>query len=129
VNKNDLIFELQKAGIKHNPENILRIEKLSDNRIVFLEIGNLKSGFTHIINNHQEDFLNRGIEINELTDAIMTAITQGTIIGIQGNNRNIYEFNFKGIIQYISVNISNNGYIVGANPTPRKLIIRFTQGI
>jgi hypothetical protein len=52
----------------------------------------------------------------------MKAITEGKTRGTQGKSRTIYEVEFNEIIHYISIEISNNGYIVGANPTPQKLI-------
>jgi filamentous hemagglutinin len=56
------------------------------------------------------------------------AITSGKILGTQGTTRTIYEVTFAGRLQYISIDIGNNGYIVGANPTSRKLISQLTQG-
>jgi filamentous hemagglutinin len=48
------------------------------------------------------------------------------ILGNQGRSRTVYEIEFNGTIQYISVEVASNGYIVGANPTRRNLIRRFT---
>lgn len=47
---------------------------------------------------------------------------QGNIVGTQGkrNPRSIYEFTYNGIKQRIAVQVSNNGYIVGANPKSMK---------
>jgi len=50
-----LIEELQQANIKHSPEKILKIARLTDGKIVFLETGNTASGLEHIINNHRRD--------------------------------------------------------------------------
>ena len=57
----------------------------------------------------------------------MTAIIRGKVAGRQGSTRTIYEVVLAGNIQYISVEIGSNGYIVSANPTPRKLILKLTQ--
>ncbi|CBN54684.1 hypothetical protein OSCI_1010029 [Kamptonema sp. PCC 6506] len=35
VEREELIRQLRETGVKHNPDNILRIAKLSDGRIVF----------------------------------------------------------------------------------------------
>ena len=123
-----LITELQKAGIKHNPADIIAITKLSSGKIVFLESGTSKAGSRHIITRHGQDFANRGIVENEIVDAVMTAIIRGKVAGRQGSTRTIYEVVLAGKIQYISVEIGSNGYIVSANPTPRKLILKLTQG-
>jgi filamentous hemagglutinin len=129
--KENLIAELQQLGIKHTPEAIVRITKTSQDKIIFLERGkggDNGSGLTHIIENHQQDFVNRGIPEDLIPDAIITAITQGKAIGTQGKSRRIYQVEINGILQYISVEISINGYIVGANPTSNRLINKLTKG-
>lgn len=55
----------------------------------------------------------------------MKAITMGQLIGTQGTSRSIYKVDYQGEIQYISIDIGSNGYVVSANATPRKLIQRF----
>ncbi|MCL6750626.1 hypothetical protein KBT16_06375 [Nostoc sp. CCCryo 231-06] len=109
---------LCQAGIKHSPEKVVRIAKQADGKIVFLEEGNAEAGLQHILQEHSLEFANQGIEPSQIPDAIITAVTQGKIIGYQGRKktRTIYEINFNGKIQYICVTVSDNGYIVGANP-------------
>jgi phosphoribosylformylglycinamidine (FGAM) synthase-like amidotransferase family enzyme len=48
----------------------------------------------------------------------MMALREGKMIGYQGRKktRSIYEVNFNGEVKYIAVTVSDNGYIVGANP-------------
>ena len=50
----------------------------------------------------------------------MIALTQGQIVGYQGQNhptpRAVYEYQFNGTIKHIAIQISDNGYIVSANP-------------
>jgi hypothetical protein len=125
-----LIAELKKAGIKHTPENIIRITQNPSGKIVFLETrkgGERGSGLLHILENHREDFLNRGITEEQIPDLIIRAISEGTIIGIQGKSRLIYQVEINEIIQYVSLEISYNGYIVSANPTPTRLINKLIQ--
>jgi filamentous hemagglutinin len=125
-----LIAELKKAAIKHTPENILRITKDPSGKIVFLETGKggeRGSGLLHILENHREDFLQRGITEEQIPDLIITAISEGKIIGIQGKSRIIYQVEINGIIQYVSLEISHNGYLVSANPTPTRLINKLIQ--
>ena len=83
-----------------------------------MEAGNSESGLQHILEEHYLQFVEQGIELERIPDAIITAITQGKIIGYQGKRktRTIYEFTFNNKTQYIGVTVSNNGYIVGANP-------------
>ena len=117
-----LIAELSQTGIKHKPEKIVRIAKLADDKIVFLEegkAGKRSSGLAHILEQHRDDFAIRGICENEIPDAVMAAVTTGIFLGYQGKiepRREIYEVIFNGQTQYIAVSVSDNGYIVGANP-------------
>lgn len=122
----ELIAELQQLNIKHNPDRIVRIAKLSNGKIIFLEQGRKGergSGLEHILENHQNNFTKRGIEPEQIADAIMLTLTNGKIIGYQPTRsptpRAIYEVNFNGIIQYIAITIGDNGYIVGANPASK----------
>jgi len=131
VTKAALIAELQAAGIKHTPEEIVFIAKTSLGKIIFLEMGKAGergSGLTHIVENHLQDFINRGIPENLIPYAVVFAVINGTPIGNQGRSRTIFQVDINGIIQYISVEVSINGYIVGANPTSARLIDKFTQG-
>ncbi|WP_449417926.1 hypothetical protein [Phormidium nigroviride] len=117
--KATLIAELQQAGIKHTPEKILRIAKLSDGKIVFLEEGKggkRGSGLKHILENHQQEFATRGLSETNLPDAIINAVTQGEIVDYQQTNRPIYKISFNNKIQLIAVTVADNGYIVCANP-------------
>ena len=48
----------------------------------------------------------------------MEAVKQGNIIGEQGKKkpRKIFEFVYEGKTRRIAITISDNGFIVGANP-------------
>jgi hypothetical protein len=116
----ELIAELQHAGIRHNPENIIWITKLPNGKIAFLEMGSTRAGLQHILQKHALDFANKGIVADQIPDAILAAITNGTIVGYLGSGREprpIYQVNFQGQNLYIAVTVSQNGFIVGANPT------------
>ena len=127
VEREELIAQLRASGVKHNPYDILGIARLSDGKIVFLEIGNDGAGWQHIRKEHTENFAARGIPENQIIDAVMAAVINGRILGNQGRSRTVYEIELNGAIQYISVQVASNGYIVGANPTRKNLIRRFTQ--
>ncbi len=114
--KNTLIAELRQAGIKHTPEEILRIARLPNGKIVFLETGNAISGLQHILENHQDEFAEKGIYESEVPDAVFLAVIQGTVVGYQKPNRPIYQIIFNGKTQLIAVTVGSNGYIVCANP-------------
>lgn len=93
---------------------------------LFLEIGNSSSGLQHIIENHGSDFLYRNITEDQIPDLVINAVVTGKAIGTQGTGRIIYEVMFNGKLQYVSVTVGSNGYIVGANPTPKRLISQLT---
>lgn len=120
--------ELISRQVKHNPEEIVAIIQLSNGEIIFLETGNSESGLKHILERHQEDFQNRGIDKNEIVNLIFQALQEGKLLGTQGKSRKIYEVDFQEQPQYLSIDIGTNGYIVSANPTPRKLIKRLMEG-
>jgi hypothetical protein len=103
VERDELIAQLRAAGVKHNPDSILRIARLSDGKIVFLEIGNDGAGWQHIWKEHTDNFAARGISEEQIIDAVIAAVINGKILGNQGRSRTVYEIEFNGAIQYISV--------------------------
>lgn len=117
--KEILIAELQQLGIKHDSEQIVGIARQPDGKIVFLEIGNINYGLIHI-QSKAGQFAKIGIELAEIPEVVMIAVTTGKIVDYQGKQnsqpRPIYELIFNGRIIYLSITVSNNGYIVGANP-------------
>jgi hypothetical protein len=117
-NDEKLALIAQLGDVKHTPEKIVKIAKQADGKIVFLEEGNTKAGLQHILEEHSSDFADQGIEAEQIPDAIITALTEGKIIGYQGRKKTriIYEVNFNSKTHYIAVTVSDNGYIVGANP-------------
>jgi hypothetical protein len=117
----DLVAELGEQGIKHTPENIVAAVRDPSGRVVFLETGRGGpggSGLAHIIERHGNQFAGRGITQDQLPDAIMTAVTEGRIVGFQGSGtgRPIYEFTFNGRTHHAAITVGENGYVVGANP-------------
>jgi hypothetical protein len=116
--KSALISELVQLGIKHTLEKIVKIAKQADGKIVFLEEGNSDAGLQHILEKHSLEFADQGIKQNQIPDIIIKAITEGKAIRYQGKKqtRIIYEVNFNGKTHYIALTVSDNGYIVGANP-------------
>lgn len=107
-----------KNGVKFTPENLLRVEKMPNGKVVFLEKGKGGkggSGFAHIIERHATDFRNKGISENEIANVVMKAVSSGKVVGSNGSAP-VYEIMHRGVKQYISVGVGSNGYIVRANP-------------
>ena len=57
----NLMNELKNSGVKYNPDDVLMITKTRDGKLMWLEKGNSKSGFRHILDRHSKDFSNKGI--------------------------------------------------------------------
>ena len=81
-------------------------------------MGNTQAGLQHILEQHSNEFISLGIPLEQVPDAIITAVTKGKILGYQGRKKTrvIYEVSFNDRIYYIAVTVGKNGYIVGANP-------------
>ena len=53
----DLMEELAQSGVKYTPEDVLMVTKNSDGDLLWLEKGNEKNGWKHIVDKHGEDFI------------------------------------------------------------------------
>ena len=114
-----LMDELAAQGEKFSPKKIVGITKDPSGKIVWIEEGNSKSGLEHIVNEQVKQFNGQGIS----TDYILEAVHQGKIDGTQGSGprpRTVYEVIYEGEPHHIAVQISDNGYIVSANPKSMK---------
>jgi len=114
-NKQELLNELKRKNIKHNPKEVIDIRKTKNGDIVFLEKGTSKAGLQHIIERHADDFARRGVSQEQIPNIIMEAITEGKIIS-QKRGSTMYEVLFNGKKQGIKVTIGSNGFIVQSNP-------------
>lgn len=112
--------ELTKLGIKHTAQNIVRIGRNISGKVIFLEKGNQKAGLAHIVSAHGDDFVKNGIAKGDIADFVFDAAKNGKEVGKQGT-RTIYETTYKGQTKRVAVEVSDNGFIVGANPksTPK----------
>lgn len=111
----ELVNEVQRRGDKISPDQVVRIEKPS--RIVWLEEGNERAGLAHLlIDKRVADFARHGIGRDEIVDAVFTALTDGTPIGITGRDRVVYLVTYQGHSVRIAISVGDNGFIVGANP-------------
>ncbi len=111
-----LLEELAQGRVKHTPENVIAIAKDASGKVVFLEKGGAKAGLQHIVQEHGAQFAQQGIAEAQIPDAVMAAVTRGKQVGMQGA-RPIFEVEFNGKTHRIAVDVSSNGFIVGANPT------------
>ena len=110
-----LMDELERSGEKYTKQNVIGITKDKTGKIVWLESGTESAGYKHILKRHLLEFQQQGVSEEELPNYILEAVHQGNIVGKQGT-KPIYEFVYEGKTRRIAIGISNNGFIVGANP-------------
>lgn len=115
-----LMEELRNSGVKFNEKDVIMVTKTKKDELVWLEKGNSLSGLKHILDKHGNQFLKKGITVEKMPNFLKTTIENGKVIGKQGKlnskPRLIYEVNYNDKIIKIAISISDNGYIVGANP-------------
>lgn len=117
TDRQHLIDELAKNGVKFTPENIVAIARDSSGRIIFLETGTSKAGLAHIIGEHGSEFAAKGIPEAQIPEFVMRAVTEGTQVGLQGRppGRPIYQLIFNDKVYKVAVTVGINGFVVGAN--------------
>ena len=113
--RQDLLDELERNGVKHNPDDIVEIGRNKAGQIVFLEKGNSRAGLQHIVERHAGDFANIGVPEDKIGKLVFAAVTTGKVVGAQ-RTRPIYEVLFEGKLYRLAVSVGDNGFIVGANP-------------
>jgi hypothetical protein len=113
--RQDLLDELKRRGVKHNPDDIVEIGKNDAGQIIFLENGNSRAGLQHIKERHASEFANIGIPEDKIGQLVFSAVTTGKVVGAQ-RTRPVYEVVFEGKLYKVAVSVGDNGFIVGANP-------------
>lgn len=116
-----LIQEVQQKGLKITPDEVIGITQDKNGKIIWLEKGHLDgkpSGLAHIVQEHESNFNDKGIQTSDIADFVLSTVGRGTIIGYQGKGtgRPIYEVTYNGETYHVAVTVGSNGYIVGANP-------------
>ncbi|MEM8532125.1 MAG: hypothetical protein AAGF95_14865 [Chloroflexota bacterium] len=110
-----LIDELRRRGIRHTPEAIVRIERMPNGGIAFLERGNARAGLQHILERHGSQFAQWGVGPNQIPSVIFRALREGVVVGTRGAGT-IYRVTINGTTRNILVVRGNNGFIVTAHP-------------
>lgn len=77
----------------------------------------LKSWVAHITEGHGSQFAQMGVSEAQF-GVVMRAVSEGKLIGYQGAGagRPIYELKINGQMQRVAVIVSDNSFVVGANP-------------
>ena len=118
INRKDLEY-LKANNIKFSEKDLISTIRAPDGKVVFLEKGNEKAGLLHVLKEHQKNFEDIGVQVDDIPNVLVDAIKKGKIVGYQGKGkgRPIYETEIKGKKRGFAITIGNNGFIVGANPT------------
>ena len=116
----DLMKELEDSGEKYSEEDVIFVVKQQNGKLAWLEEGTDSAGLEHIIKEHSQEFQSKGIDIELIPVLLREAILYGKIIGYQKTKnktpREVYELEFNGKTIRIAITISDNGFIIGANP-------------
>ena len=68
-----LLDELAKSNVKYNPDDVIAVYKNSEGKLMWLETGNSKAGFRHILERHEADFAGKGInDIPDLLEKVLS---------------------------------------------------------
>lgn len=101
-------------GTKIAREDVVKIGKNSSGKTVWLEAGDCDAGLQHIIKNHADEFIKKGLAESDIAELVFKAATKGKIVGMQ-RTRPIFEVAFGGKTYKVAITIGDNGFIVGAN--------------
>jgi len=99
--------------------DIIGILEDKNGKIIWLESGkHTGRGLKHIVDKHLSQFENIGVSREILPIFILNVVAYGAIIGYQGTDktRPIFTYTYSEKNYLIAVTISDNGFIVGANP-------------
>ena len=70
--------ELENSGVKYTPENVMYIVKTPDGMLQWLETGKESSGWMHILQKHEQNFSDQGIDdiYSFLSEVLQTRPTE-----------------------------------------------------
>ncbi len=120
-----LLDELEKSGVKFTKEDVSFVTKDTTGQLVWLEKGNSSVGLEHIIERHEQDYINvYGINKEGIPKYIKAVISNGKILHQENVVKNgklgierIYEYNNQ---YYTLLALGTNGFIVSMYPVRRK---------
>ncbi|MFJ5596218.1 hypothetical protein ACIQCG_41640 [Streptomyces noursei] len=113
-----LLERLQTAGVGFSRADTLWIIEYAKPGapLAWLEKGNVKSGQIHTLFRHAGEFAKAGVRVEDIPALLKKALTEGTLLGTQGSTRLVYEVVFNGKSQRVAIDVSSNGFVIGANP-------------
>jgi SPP1 gp7 family putative phage head morphogenesis protein len=122
VQRRQLISEVRQSGTEINEAAIAWIDRRQDGKVIWLD---RELGLAHILEKEQ-DFVKRGIAAEDIASLIKETVFNGEVIGMQGEQRQrpIYRVQFKDQTTYVAITISDEGFVVGANPANKRVLRR-----
>lgn len=114
---NHLLNELRQRGEKFNEKDVVMITKTKKKELVWLEKGNEKKGFEHIIKRHEKDLEKKfGVKKQNIPSFVKDVFTNGVEISTKLKNEGYQkEYLYKG--KYIVISgVGTNGFIVSIYP-------------
>lgn len=117
----DDLARLEAMGSPHTPTDVIFVNQNSDGNVFFLEQGHSGAGYQHILR-HSADFLKIGVTEDQIIPLLRKALVENKIVGHQGSGplrRPIFETMVGDEPVRVAISVSDNGYIVGANPVGR----------
>ena len=104
--------ELASSGVKYNPDEVIAVTKTADGKLLWLEQGNTKSGLTHILERHADDFASQGIDDIPL---LLNDVLKTAPIKAGSNSKGLFaDYVFNGNTYRVAY--GTNGYIVSFYP-------------
>lgn len=116
---------LTENHIKFDADAIIAIDQKPDGQIFFLERGNERAGYKHVLN-HAKDFNNKGVNVAKLPQFIMHTLKNNQQVSVQNARRGgrpIYHGTLFAQNNHevdVAISVGSNGFIVGANPVTLK---------
>jgi RHS repeat-associated protein len=116
----NLIGEAQGNGVNISADKVVQIGKDPNGKIVFLEVGGQNprtrkwAGLAHVLE-HKNEFIDKGIAEDMIGQLVHRAVTEGSFTGYCQGTRPIFSIECGDRTYYLSVQVSSNGFIVGAN--------------
>jgi len=110
-----LLDELRRNGVKFTEPDLVTLFRDRAGKVIFLERGSSRAGLKHILR-HSQDFANKGISPDDIPSVLKKALTEGSLVPGGKPSRPIYAVKYRGETKHIAITVSDNGYIVGANP-------------
>ncbi|AOS64154.1 hypothetical protein [Actinoalloteichus hymeniacidonis] len=114
------IAELRRNGTEVDPDRIMRMTRLRNGRIIWLESGPGGSGGSagFLGKSRVGAFGAAGIEPDEVVDLVFEALESGETIAGDGTDGTVLDVRFHGQRRRVVVTVTSEGALVDARPAP-----------